>query len=96
MLNIFSELFFINVPDLDGQELYRERLCESHKHSTACRHFNKKGIDDLWSAILLLLRACLLKLQKHLSLKAYCAYPKLSSAQIQYPCVSYKETEVPE
>jgi hypothetical protein len=28
--------------------------------------------------------------------KAYCAYPKLSSAQIQYPCVSYKETEVPE
>jgi hypothetical protein len=37
MLNIFSELFFINVPDLDGQELYRERLRESHKHATACR-----------------------------------------------------------
>jgi hypothetical protein len=46
--------------------------------------------------LLLLLRARLLKLQKHLGLKAYCAYPKLSSAQIQYPCVSYKETEVPE
>jgi hypothetical protein len=30
------------------------------------------------------------------ALKAYCAYPKLSSAQIQYPWVSYKETEVPE
>ena len=25
MLNIFSELFFIDAPDLDGQELYRER-----------------------------------------------------------------------
>lgn len=50
-LNIFSELFFINVPDLDGQELYRERLCEIHKHSTACRYFDKKGIEDLWSAI---------------------------------------------
>jgi hypothetical protein len=51
MLNIFSELFFINVPDLDGQELNRERLCESHKHSTACRYFDKKGIKDLWCAI---------------------------------------------
>jgi hypothetical protein len=27
--------------------------------------------------------------------KAYCAYPKLLTAQIHYPCVSYKETEVP-
>jgi len=50
-LNIFSELFFINVPDLDGQELYRERLCESHKRATACRYFDKKGIEDLRSAI---------------------------------------------
>jgi hypothetical protein len=46
--------------------------------------------------LLLLLRARLLKLRKHLSLEAYCVYPKLSSAQIQYPCLSYKETEVPE
>jgi hypothetical protein len=30
------------------------------------------------------------------AIKAYCAYPKLSSAQIQYPSISYKETEVPE
>jgi hypothetical protein len=30
------------------------------------------------------------------ALKVYCAYPTLSSAQIQYPWVSYKETEVPE
>jgi hypothetical protein len=51
MLNIFSELFFIDVPDLDGQELYRLRHCESHKHSTACRYFDKKGIEDLGSAI---------------------------------------------
>jgi hypothetical protein len=35
-------------------------------------------------------------LPKHSAFKAYCAYPKLSSAQINYPCVSYKETEVPE
>jgi hypothetical protein len=47
MLNIFSELLFINIPVLDGQELYRERLCESHKHFTACRYFDKKGIEDI-------------------------------------------------
>jgi hypothetical protein len=51
MLNIFSELFFINVPDLDGQALYRERLRESHKQATACRYFDTKGIVDLGSAI---------------------------------------------
>jgi hypothetical protein len=27
--------------------------------------------------------------------KAYCAYPKLLTAQIHYPCGSYKETKVP-
>jgi hypothetical protein len=27
--------------------------------------------------------------------KAYCAYPKFLTAQIHYPCVSYKQTEVP-
>jgi hypothetical protein len=43
-----------------------------------------------------LLRARLLKLRKHLSHEGLLCNPKLSSAQIQYPCVSYKETEVPE
>jgi hypothetical protein len=51
MLNIFFELFFINVPDLGGKELHRERLCESHKHFTECRYFDRKGIKDIWSAI---------------------------------------------
>jgi len=51
MLCFFSELLYINVPDLDGQELYREGLRESHKHFTAFRYFDKKGIEDLWSAI---------------------------------------------
>jgi hypothetical protein len=27
--------------------------------------------------------------------KAYCVYPKLLTAQIHYPCGSYKETKVP-
>jgi hypothetical protein len=27
--------------------------------------------------------------------KAYCGYPKLLTAQIHYPCGSYKETKVP-
>jgi hypothetical protein len=27
--------------------------------------------------------------------KAYCAYPKLLTAQIRYPCGSYEETKVP-
>jgi hypothetical protein len=37
-----------------------------------------------------------LKLRKHLSNEAYCATINCHSAQIQYPYVSYKETEVPE
>jgi hypothetical protein len=46
--------------------------------------------------LLLLLRTRQLKLWKHLSLEAYCATLNCHSAQIQYTCVSYKETEVPE
>jgi hypothetical protein len=34
-----------------------------------------------------------LKLRKHLSLEAYCATINCRLAQIQYPCVSYKETQ---
>ena len=37
---------------------------------------------------------CLRSGLKHRSLMAYCATLKCHSAQIQYPCVSYKETEV--
>ena len=37
---------------------------------------------------------CLRSGFKHRSLMAYCATLKCHSAHIQYPCVSYKETEV--
>jgi hypothetical protein len=40
--------------------------------------------------------ACQLKLRKHLSLEAYCAATNCHSAQIKYPCLSYKETAVPD
>ena len=49
--------------------------------------------------LLLLFRAylgpvCLSSGFKHRNLVAYCATLNYHSAQIQYPCVSYKETEV--
>jgi len=37
---------------------------------------------------------CLRSGFKYCSLMAYCATLKYHSAHIQYPCVSYKETEV--
>ena len=37
---------------------------------------------------------CLRSGFEHRSLMAYCATLNYHSAQIQYPCVSYKETEV--
>jgi len=37
---------------------------------------------------------CLSSGFKHCSLVAYCATLNCHSAQIQYPCVSYKETEI--
>ena len=37
---------------------------------------------------------CLCSGFKHRSLVAYCATLNCHSARIQYPCVSYKETEV--
>ena len=55
-----------------------------------------KNCQSWGHPLLLPLRARQLKLRQHLSLEAYCATLNCHSAQIQYPCVSSKETEFPE
>jgi hypothetical protein len=44
--------------------------------------------------VIIIIRARQLQLRKRFSLVAYCSTLNCHSAQIQYPCVFYKETEV--